>query len=151
MSFNPDKFEAAKFKPRTKEVEVKALSDFFDDEKCLWVVRGLTSNELHKAIEAQKTHSNMAKAIQAIEENADMVKSVRNLIGLTDNVPGEVAKRLEMLTAGSHEPKIGLNIAVKIAENFPVEFMQLTNVITELTGLGSDLVKRKAASKVTQD
>lgn len=148
MGFNPDLFESAKFEPRTQEVHVEGLSDFFDDDACLWVVRGLTSNELHRAMEAEKIHGNAAKAVKAIEDNADVVNAVRSLIGLADSVPGEVAKRLEMLVSGSVDPEVPLNVAVKVAENFPVEFMQLTNAITTLTGLGFEHVKPKAVSKV---
>jgi hypothetical protein len=36
---------------------------------------------------------------------------------------------------------------VKIAENFPIEFLTITNKITELTGQGADLGKPQAASQ----
>jgi hypothetical protein len=54
-----------------------------------------------------------------------------------------------MLTAGSVDPEITLPVAVKLAEKFPIEFMTLTNVITELTGLGFEYAKQKAASPET--
>jgi hypothetical protein len=47
------------------------------------------------------------------------------------------------------EPKIDMPVAVKLASAFPIEFLQLTNAITELTGQGFDLVKPRAASPKT--
>jgi hypothetical protein len=73
------------------------------------------------------------------------VADARKALGLAGKeTPGEIAKRLEMLAMASVEPAISLQVAVKLAENFPVEFYQLTNEITELTGMGFDLVKPKA-------
>jgi len=149
MSFDAAKFERAKFEARTKEVHLPALSDFFDDEECLWVVRGLNSNELHKAAAADSTQKALAKILQAISENQDQAKGAGSALGIYGETPGEIAKRLEMLVAGSVSPEITLPVAVKLAENFPIEFLTLTNDITELTGLGFEYAKQKAASKKT--
>lgn len=151
MPFNPDKFERATFEPRTKEVEVKALSDFFDkDEKPVWTIRGLNSNELHKAIAAANTQKTYESIIKAITETGDQTKAMKKALGIAGDTPGEVAKRLEMLVAGCMNPKITLPVAVKLAENFPVEFLSITNDITELTGMGFEHVKQKAALPKTK-
>jgi hypothetical protein len=42
-----------------------------------------------------------------------------------------------MLVIGSVDPRIELETAIKLCKVFPVEFMQLTNKITVLTGQGS--------------
>jgi hypothetical protein len=52
-----------------------------------------------------------------------------------------------MLVMGSVSPKIELPAAVKLAECFPIEFLSLTNEISELTGKGAELVKPQAASQ----
>jgi hypothetical protein len=67
-------------------------------------------------------------------------------IGVTN---GEIAKRLEMLVMGSVSPEVTLPVAVKLAEAFPVEFLELTNAITTLTGQGFDMGKPQAASPQT--
>jgi hypothetical protein len=149
MSFDAAKFEQAKFTPRTKAVHVPALSDFFGDDECLWTVRGLTSNELHKAAAADSTQKALTKILAAISENDQQAKQAGGALGIYGETPGEIAKRLEMLVAGSVTPEITLPVAVKLAENFPIEFLQLTNEITELTGLGFEYAKQKAASKKT--
>ncbi|MFA9204963.1 MAG: hypothetical protein ACEQSH_00745 [Bacteroidia bacterium] len=148
MSFNADKFERAKFEARRAKVPVVALSDFFEDgETPEWEVRGLSTVELHKAIEASKRQGSIEAIVKAIAANQDQAGAVRMALGLTKDTPGEIAKRLEMLVMGSVSPKIELPGAVKLAENFPIEFLGLTNEISELTGKGAELVKPPAASR----
>jgi hypothetical protein len=145
MAFCPNQFDRAVFESRTRRVEVPALSDFFDTDECEWEVRGLNSNELHKAMSAKATQASLENVLQAITDGGDQVEAVRNAIGLGKDTPGEMAKRLEMLVSGSIDPEMTLPQAVKLAENFPIEFLTLTNAITELTGMGSELVKPEAA------
>lgn len=149
MTFNLDKFERAKFAPRTERVPVDSLSDFFAESDAVWVVRGLTASELNQAMEAGKRQQSIESIVKAMAQGGDQVEAVRKALGLSKDTPGEIAKRLEMLVMGSVEPAIKLPTAVKLAETFPVEFLMLTNKITELTGKGSELVKPKAASQKT--
>ena len=151
MPFDLDRFERAKFAPRQQNVPVEALADFFaEGEAPVWVVRGLSANELHRAMEAATRQKSVEAVVRAIAAGGDQVQAVRQALGLTADTPGEIAKRLEMLVMGSVAPKLELPLAVKMAEAFPVEFLSLTNTITELTGKGSDLVKPAAASQPTQ-
>jgi hypothetical protein len=148
MPFDPDRFEQAKLMPRTRTVSVEALAPFFDDgEKPEWTVRGLTANELHRALEAGKRQGSVEAIVAALATKADQAEAIRKAIGLTADTPGEMAKRLEMLTLASVAPRIELPIAVKLAEAFPIEFLTLTNTISELTGQGADVVKPAAASQ----
>ena len=147
MAFNADKFERAKFEARRAKVPVPAIADFFDEgETPEWEVRGLSTVELHKAIEAGNRQGSIEAIVKAIAANQDQAGAVRKALGLTKDTPGEIAKRLEMLVMGSVAPAIELPAAVKLAENFPIEFMTLTNEITVLTGKGAELVKPQAAS-----
>jgi hypothetical protein len=146
MAFNPDKFDKAEFRARTEQVTVSVLADFFDDgEEPIVTVRGLTSNELHKALNAEKSRKGIEKAIEAISSGSEQVDAMRAVIGLEKGTPGEVAKRLEMLQQGTVEPEFTMAQAVKFAENFPIEFIELTNAISTLTGQGNELVKPPAA------
>ena len=150
MPFNADRFDATKFEPRTGEVRVDALVDFFEDgEEPLWKVRGMSATELYKTAEARNRQESTVAIVKAIANNVDQVTAVRKALGLTSDVPGEIVKRLEMIVIASVAPKIELPTAVKLAENFPIEFMLITNQITELTGRGSDTVKPLAASQPT--
>lgn len=148
MAFNAERFERAKLESRKARVAVEALAPFFDEgEPAEWEVRGLSAAELHNALDAEKRQASIEAIVKAIASKADQVSAIRQALGMSSDTPGEIAKRLEMLVAGSVAPKIELPVAVKLAESFPVEFMQLTNKITELTGMGADLVKPDAASQ----
>ena len=150
MAFNAEKFERSKFEARRAKVPVPALSDFFDGgETPEWEVRGLSAVELHKAMEAGKRQGSIEAIVKAIAANQDQAGAVRKALGLTKDTPGEIAKRLEMLVMGSVAPAVSLPVAVKLAEAFPIEFLQLTNEISDLTGRGADLVKPQAASQPT--
>ena len=150
MAFNAEKFERSKFEARRAKVPVPALSDFFDEgETPEWEVRGLSAVELHKAMEAGKRQGSIEAIVKAIAANQDQAGAVRTALGLTKDTPGEIAKRLEMLVMGSVAPAVSLPVAVKLAEAFPIEFLQLTNEISDLTGRGADLVKPQAASQPT--
>lgn len=147
MPFDPEKFGRAELKPRTARVDVPALAPFFDEgEVPVWQVRGLTAAELHKAMEAAKRQSNIEAVVRAIASGGDQAVAVRKALGLSADTPGEIAKRMEMLVSGSVSPAVDLPTVVKLAEHFPIEFLQLTNEITELTGKGSDLGKPEAVS-----
>ena len=150
MAFHADRFESAAFEARRAVVPVAALAAFFDaGETPEWTVRGLSATELHRAIEAGRRQGSIDSIVKAIAANGDQASAVRKALGLSKDVPGEIAKRLEMLVLGSVAPVVTLPQAVKLAEAFPVDFLSLTNEITELTGRGFDLVKPPAASQPT--
>jgi hypothetical protein len=150
MPFSAERFERAKFEARRQRVQVDALAAFFDDgEPAVWEVRGLSSAELHRALEASRRQDSVESIVKAIAASGDQAEAVRRALGLSKGTPGEIAKRLEMLVMGSVAPVVELPIAVKLAEAFPIEFLSLTNAITELTGKGFDLVKPEAASQPT--
>lgn len=155
MPFNPERFDQAVFAPRERTITVESLREFFDpgeDGKtsCEWTVRGLTSDELARAFEAEAQHKDIGRALDSIASRKELASKMREVMGLaSDTTAPEVAKRLSMLESGSLNPKIDLSVAVKLAENFPIEFFQLTHVITELTGLGASLKKPEAASLET--
>lgn len=148
MTFNLDKFDRARFAPRTEKVAVESLASFFaDDTAPEWEVRGLSAAELNNAMEAGKRQHSIEAIVKAMAQGGDQVEAVRKALGLSKDTPGEIAKRLEMLVSGSVNPTIKLPTAVKLAECFPIEFLQLTNKVTELTGKGAELVKPTAASQ----
>lgn len=148
MGFDAERFDRAEMAPRTKRVPVPALAAWFaEGEPAEWEVRGLTATELHRAIEAGKRQGSVDAIVKAIAANADQTQAVRRALGLTSDTPGEIAKRIELLVLGSVVPKVEMPTAVRLAERFPIEFMQLTNEVGELTGMGFDLVKPPAASQ----
>lgn len=150
MGFNADRFNAAKGKPREATMPFPELAEFFDEgERPLWTVRGLEGPELFIALEAEARHAGLAKLVEAAASGTDMVGALRAAAGIPAGTPGEMAKRLEMLVAGSVSPKIDLPTAVNIATRFPIDFINLTQKISALTGQGFDLGKPAAASQQT--
>ena len=150
MGFAADRFERAAFEPRRAKVPVPALAPFFDEgEAPEWEVRGLSAVELHRALEAGRRQNSVEAVVKAIAASGDQAAAVRKALGLSKDTPGEIAKRLELLVLGSVAPAITLPQAVKLAESFPIEFLSITNEITDLTGRGFDLVKPPAASQTT--
>jgi len=151
MPFDAKKFESTEFVPRTKLIEVKPLSDFFGkDEKPVWEIRGLTAVELSRALAAKDTAKLTREVVEAIDRGEAVTNALKKHIGIGDDVPAEIAKRMEMLVIASVNPQIELPVAVKLAEYFPVQFLALTSAITELTAEGYDLQKPKAALQKSQ-
>ena len=150
MGFDSNKFMKQKFEHRTEIVDVPALAEWFDkDCKPEFLVRNLTGTEMVNAQEAVAKNKNIAAIAEALVSSSqpDKVAALKEFVGNGDKVPNELAKRIEMLVSGTVEPEVDMSIAVKIAENFPVEFMQITNKITQLTGMGASMEKPKRCGK----
>ncbi len=140
--FNDNAFMRAKFQPRLAEVPVPNLAAFFtDDTPQVWTVRNLTGDELAKSMESSVRQKSIDTIIKALSSQSAQVDEIRASLGIGDDVSVELVKRLEQLVMASVNPVVDKLLAVKLAENYPVEFYQLTNKIVELTGLGADLKK----------
>lgn len=154
MEFDASKFASAAFKRREEDVPVPDLRDWFkgikEGDTPVWRVRGLTGAELGAVNEAQAKNRNKNAIVDALssEKEASVTDAIRELIGTGANVPDDIARRIEMLVIGSVEPECTHQVAVKLAEVFPVEFYELTTKITKLTGMGSEPGKPKRSSTV---
>lgn len=104
----------------------------------VWKIRGLTGVEVARANEAMDRNKNISAIIEGlIAHNArEKVQAVKQLIGNDEKVPNEIAKRIELLIMGSIDPKVDTELAVKICRVFPIEFYEITNKISLLTGQG---------------
>ena len=150
MSFNRESFMSSRFEPRTAGVRIKKsdLQGFFEgEEEPVWTVRGLTGEELGKALEASSNLEKVQEAVSTLMSNnsqeiADSVKTLFN-----KERPEDIVKRLEFLVMGSVDPECDLQMAVKVCKNFPVEFFDLTNKIRNLTGLGHSIAKKKPSGE----
>jgi hypothetical protein len=150
MAFNEKKFMNTNFTPRTQDVKVPDMKDFFDpDTDPVFRVRGLTGNELARVHEAVDKHRNISGLISGLlsSKSPEKIDSIRAALGITDDVPSEIARRLEMITTGSVDPKITLEVAVKISETYPIEFYEITTAISQLTGQGQIAGKPKPSGE----
>lgn len=141
MPFDKKAFLKAGFRPREKAVPVPDLKQFFaKGEKRVWKVRGLEGVELGRANEAAERNRNIAAVLEGLvaQGQKKKVDSMRELLGIGDQTPSDIAKRIEMLVIGSVEPECDLDLALKLCKTFPVEFFSITNWIIRLTGQGHE-------------
>jgi len=149
MPFDAKAFMQARLTARTRAVGVPTLRRWFgQDDRPIWKVRGLTANELAKVNDAERRNKREAALLDALSDGtrAEIVKEIQHALGRSDDTMPDLARRLEMLIAGSVEPVCSEDMAVKIAEKFPVQFYELTNIILDLTGQGSDVSKKPEPS-----
>jgi hypothetical protein len=153
MAFDSKAFLRTKFERRTGEVPIEALKEFFEKgERPVWKVQSLTGQELGAANAAAERSQNLSAIVEAVQGRyKDKVKAFKGMLGLTDDMPVDVAKRIEMILVGSVEPDLqnegGLDLALKILEAFPIEFYLITNEITKLTGQGHIVGKPRPSGK----
>jgi len=145
------------FTQREQVVKVPELKGalFDESEKAEWVVRGLTAAELGRAEEsAQRSQDDVKALIAALTGSGDKAEAIKKMMGISDKeVPADVSRRIDLLTAGSVSPELGADnrdVAVRLAETFPTTFYKLTNAILSLTGKGAEVGKRKPSGKSTK-
>ena len=146
MTFDLERFRGAALAPRKFYVPVPDLAPFFaDGAEPVWVVRGLTGEEIARCNESNARHATITAAVQALANSAaakaETVEAMQSLIGFGTDVPDDLAKRFDHLTYGSVEPAIDRAAAVKLFAAYPIVAYTLTNKILELTGLGPDVGK----------
>lgn len=146
MTFDLERFRGASLAPRQASVPVPDLISFFEEgAEPVWIVRGLTGEEIARCNESNARHAIAAAAVQALANSAaakaDTVDALQSLLGYGTDVPEDLAKRFDHLTFGSVQPAIDRALAVKLFAAYPIVAYTLTNKILELTGLGPDLGK----------
>ena len=138
--FDTKRFMQEKFEPRTADVPMPELADFFDKgETPVFKVRGLEGFEVGRAKEAAARNRNIKAILEGIvsQRSEDVKNAVRKLIGADDDVPQEIAEKIEFVLAGLVEPPDWkLDNVLWLCRNFPVNFYALSQKILELTGLG---------------
>ena len=150
MGFKAEAFRQSKLEPRTQQVRVSELADWFDGEP-VWTVRMVSANELARADAAKQRHQRESELAAALVSGAkgEVMRELARALGRSDDVEPDTARRLELLAAGSVDPVCDLETAVKLADLYPVVFYQLTNAILMLTGQGADAQKKPTASGET--
>jgi len=156
MGFDAKKFKRERFTPRTAEVPVPDLAEWFGDgEPAVWGVRGLTGQEVARAREvATRGAQNQAALLEAFSKRvpAEAVEAIRAWAG-EGGKPAAMTLKIEYLLIGSVSPDLsgdsGMEVALKLLEAFPAVFEFLTGKIIELTGLGSEPGKSKPSGGTT--
>jgi len=149
MAFSNAKFMKQKLEHSTESISVPALAEWFGDDEPVWMIRSLTGTEFIKSQEAQAKNKNiqiLAEAL-AVGNSKEKVDALKSMVGTGDDVPAELAKRIEMFVFATVSPVVDMELAVKMAEFFPSDFMIITNKIINLTARGADMVKPKPSGK----
>jgi len=147
--FDDKSFMKSPFKARTATLEVKELAEFFKNGKPTWEVRGLTGAESAMVNEACAKNKTLAVLSEALTgDDSEKMDAFKELFGIaTDEVPGDIVRRKEILVLGSVKPVCSEELAVKLADTYPTVFFYLTNEILKLTGLGKEPGKPKPSGK----
>lgn len=143
MTFDLNRFRAATLGPRQEPVAVPDLAAWFDaGAEPVWIVRGMTGEEIARANDSAKRTQLFAATVEALASAAksEQADALMSLMGVSD-VPDDLAKRFDYLTFCSVDPVISREDAVRMFAYYPIVAYQLTNKILELTGLGPDLGK----------
>lgn len=150
MGFDAQAFLAEKFEPRVIDVDVPDLKPWFGDSPPVWKVRGLTGDELGRINEAVERNRNVGSLLEGLVApgHAEKVRSVRELFGVGDKVPDDIVKRMEILITGSMDPVCDMDLAIRLKDNYPIEFMQITNKILWATGKGRVPGKLKGSGEI---
>lgn len=150
--FDAQRFLQTLFAARTAEVAVPDLRAWFGpDDAPVFIVRGLTGEEVARANEAADRAAKLRAALEALADaGAVRREAVATVLGTGDDVPDDLLKRYEHLIAGSVEPAIDREIALKLFREFPIVGYQLTNKILELTGMGADPGKSPGSGPIPE-
>ena len=152
MAFDADGFLRAPLQARTQDVDVPELAEWFGEDKPIWRVRGLSANEIQRSADAKIRLNRESALVDALSSGsrADMAEELARVLGRkADDVEPEVGRRMELLIAGSVEPVCNLELAGKLADSFPIPFINITNAILSLTGQGAEAKKKPTASGKT--
>lgn len=138
--FDLDKFTQAQLSAREGRVNVPGLAPFFGGAEPVCVVRQLTGYEMARCQEAVKINRDLAGLVAGLvsDSSREKVDAIRKALGVSDSVPDEIAKRLEMLVIAGVNPAWDREAAVKLCTHYPVEFYQITTEIIRLTGEGAE-------------
>jgi hypothetical protein len=152
MPFNTAGFLQTPWVHRTQEVEVPELQALFDPgERAVFVVRGLTANEIARANGASDAHRRAAALADALTggSKSEITNAVKASLGRGPDLEPDIPRRMEMVCAGCVSPLCDMEMARTLQEFHGVILFNLSNVILSLSGQGSDVEKKPSGSTAT--
>lgn len=149
MAFDKGKWAAQTLVPRTAEVAIPECERYFgQDERPVFLVRGLTGEELARVRSAGEVDKRLEEWMKGVVASGRVTRiaTFRELLGLGESVPEDLAMRYQMLAEGSVEPDFNHTEAVKFFHDFPHTALLLTKKISDLSGLGGVPGKPKGST-----
>ncbi len=151
--FDFAKLVNGQFVPREDILILPDLRVFFSEgEEPKFTVRGLTGHEFGRVQEAIERNKGLSEILDGLTSaiQKEKIEALKASIGLSEKTPNEIVKRIQLLILGSVNPKFEQEGAVRLCKYFPIEFYQLTNKITELTGQGHVPGKQKPSGEIRE-
>lgn len=145
MGFDLDRFRGADLHPRTIEVKVPELKDWFPEgEEPIFHVRGMTGEEFYNVRQAVQKRTDLQGIAQRLMsgDGGAIAEAVEEFYGA---VPEEFARRVEILIFGCVDPKLDRQSAMKFYKNFPVQAHSVADAILRASGEGSVLGESKGS------
>jgi hypothetical protein len=139
MGFDKDAFMAATLEARTQDFPVPHLKEWFGEkDKPTWKIKNLTGAQLGIVDELADSRPIVDEIIDAISSKSRkaVADEVKKLVGNTEDKTKMMARRIYLLQYGS-VPECELDVAVKYCDEFPTQFIAITNAIILLSGQGS--------------
>jgi len=147
-------FMTARFAPRQKTLSFPDLEGYHVNGKSLssWKIRGLSGNELGRAMQAAKENKKAAQMVEKVlsKMGAEKADGVLQMYGLDGSVDQTTALYIELVIAGSVEPVCSLDLALKFCQAWPIEFRETAERIYELTGKGHEPGKAQPSGKTPE-
>lgn len=152
MGFDVRQFLQTKWERRVEQYQVKdkdLATMFPKGEKRVWHIQSLTGIELGKASEVAKKQNISAAILEGLlsVRAAEIKDSVKSLLGHDEVAPEDIAKRVEHIKYGFIEPEGTLDFATTLCKAKPLVFLEVSNAISALTGLGMEPGKSKPSGK----
>lgn len=137
-----DKFKTTEYTERHIDVSVDSLNYLFDKgEKAIITVRGQTSIEVAQTEEIDLQHQDILTVLQAITTTKGQVAALKDHLGMNDDVPTSIKKRMRKIVQCSVSPVLDMQFVILLAQRHPVEFGRLSNAVAEATNAGMSLKK----------
>ncbi len=141
FDFNVTKYMATRLRERTADVVAEELAGWYPkDSTPTLQVRGLTGSELAKIREAVELYSKMIPLTESTSVDPIVIAAMKGIqavvTGASNRNTYEYIRQLNIIKHGCNKPKLKHDQIVRIGQDFPVLFGQLSWKILELTGLG---------------
>lgn len=153
MGFDLQGFSRAAWVHRTQEVDVPELAEFFaPGDKPVFVVRGLSADELYKirsAASRQKVMEGIAEGL-AEGSKSGAARAIADALGGSGTLDPATPRAMETLIAGCVTPPCDLDLARLLESKHGLIFMRLSDAIMTLTGQGGSVEKKAAPSGKTK-
>ena len=150
MGLDVKALQKQKWEKRTKTISVPRLKDWTKKgEKPTWKIQSLGTTEIWKAeVAASEESRNAVEQLSGALVGSDIgeaAEAVKALVGVSSEIPQELAKRIFLLTYASIDPVCDLTTAGIICDHFPTDFLAITQEILNISGLGSKKKESKSS------